>query len=155
MNNIAIAEFRTQTKALLRLGGPLIVNNLAVAGMQFADAVMAGSLGARELAAVAVGGSVWFICFTLCLGILTKAGFERPILHGLASFGVAARALLDGVGVEDSAALASFGVRFSAPVYPGEIISTSVWEEAGGFVFRSRVAARDVIVLNNGRAEFH
>ncbi len=63
-------EYKTQAKALLRLGGPLIVNNLAVAGMHFADAVMAGSLGARELAAVAVGGSFWFLGFTLCLGIL-------------------------------------------------------------------------------------
>jgi MATE family multidrug resistance protein len=63
-------EYKVQTKALLRLGGPMIVNNLAVAGMAFADAVMAGSLGARELAAVAVGGSFWFLGFTLCLGIL-------------------------------------------------------------------------------------
>ena len=47
-----------------------MVNNLAVAGMQFADAVMAGSLGARELAAVAVGASFWFLGFSLCLGIL-------------------------------------------------------------------------------------
>jgi len=62
--------YKTQAKALLRLGGPMIVNNLAVAGMGFADAVMAGSLGARELAAVAVGGSVWFLGFSLCLGIL-------------------------------------------------------------------------------------
>ncbi len=54
----------------MRLGGPLMVNNLAVAGMQFADAVMAGSLGARELAAVAVGGSFWFLGFSVCLGIL-------------------------------------------------------------------------------------
>ena len=59
-----------QVKSLLRLGGPLIVNNLAVAGMQFADAVMAGRLGADALAAVAVGGSVWFLGFSLCLGLL-------------------------------------------------------------------------------------
>jgi MATE family multidrug resistance protein len=70
MTQLDIAEYKTQAKALLRLGGPLIVNNLAVAGMGFADAVMAGSLGARELAAVAVGGSFWFLGFTLCLGIL-------------------------------------------------------------------------------------
>lgn len=56
--------------AILRLGGPLVVNNLAVAGMGFADAVMAGRLGAKELAAVAVGSSVWFLGFTVCLGIL-------------------------------------------------------------------------------------
>jgi len=55
---------------IFRLAGPLIVNNLSIAGMQFADAVMAGSIGARELAAVAVGGSVWFLGFTACLGIM-------------------------------------------------------------------------------------
>jgi MATE family multidrug resistance protein len=70
MTHLHPIEYKTQAKALLRLGGPMIVNNLAVAGMGFADAVMAGSLGARELAAVAVGGSVWFLGFTLCLGIL-------------------------------------------------------------------------------------
>ncbi|NCF72415.1 MAG: MATE family efflux transporter [Gammaproteobacteria bacterium] len=70
MTQLDLAEYKTHAKALLRLGGPLIVNNLAVAGMGFADAVMAGSLGARELAAVAVGGSFWFLGFTLCLGIL-------------------------------------------------------------------------------------
>ena len=70
MTQLDIAEYKTQAKALLRLGGPLMVNNLAVAGMGFADAVMAGSLGAKELAAVAVGGSFWFLGFTLCLGIL-------------------------------------------------------------------------------------
>jgi len=70
MTRFNTADLRTQAKALLRLGGPLMVNNLAVAGMQFADAVMAGSLGARELAAVAVGGSFWFLGFSLSLGIL-------------------------------------------------------------------------------------
>lgn len=59
-----------QARPLMRLAGPLIVNNLAVAGMQFADAVMAGRLGADALAAVAVGGSVWFLGFSFCLGLL-------------------------------------------------------------------------------------
>ena len=60
----------SETRSLVRLAGPLIINNLSIAGMQFADAVMAGSLGARELAAVAVGGSVWFLGFTMCLGLM-------------------------------------------------------------------------------------
>jgi len=59
-----------EAKQLLLLGGPLVINNLAVAGMQFADAVMAGQLGANALAAVAVGGSVWFLAFSLCMGML-------------------------------------------------------------------------------------
>ncbi len=59
-----------ETRSLLRLAGPLIVNNLAIAGMQFADAVMAGRLGAEALAAIAVGSSVWFIGFMLALGLM-------------------------------------------------------------------------------------
>jgi len=63
-------NWRGESRALLRLAGPLVVNNLAVAGMNFADAVMAGRLGVEALAAVAVGGSVWFLFFTLGLGLL-------------------------------------------------------------------------------------
>lgn len=64
------SNWREELPALLRLAGPLIVNNLSIAGMQFADTVMAGRLGAESLAAVAVGGSVWFIGFTVALGML-------------------------------------------------------------------------------------
>lgn len=63
-------NWRGETAALFRIAGPLIVNNLAIAGMQFADAVMAGRLGAASLAAVAVGGSIWFLGFTLFLGLM-------------------------------------------------------------------------------------
>ncbi len=63
-------NWREEVVALARLAGPLMVNNLAIAGMQFTDAVMAGRLGAAALAAVAVGGSVWFLGFSLCLGVL-------------------------------------------------------------------------------------
>lgn len=59
-----------ELRALWKLGGPLVVNFLAVAGMSFADTVMAGRLGPRDLAAVAVGGSVWMLGFIFCLGFL-------------------------------------------------------------------------------------
>ena len=74
--------WRAHVRPLLRLGGPLIVNNLAVAGMQFADAVMAGRLGAEALAAVAVGGSVWFLGFTLALGTLMAISPIAARHHG-------------------------------------------------------------------------
>ena len=70
MSRYSETTWRSEAGQLTWLAGPLIVNNLAIAGMAFADTVMAGSLGARELAAVAVGGSFWFIGFSLCLGIL-------------------------------------------------------------------------------------
>jgi MATE family multidrug resistance protein len=59
-----------EARTLGRLAGPLIINNLSIAGMHFADAVMAGRLGAEALAAVAVGASVWFLGFTVCLGLM-------------------------------------------------------------------------------------
>ena len=62
--------WRPQARSILRLGGPLIVNYLAVAGMGLADTLMSGRLGASSLAAVAVGHSVWMLNFTACLGIL-------------------------------------------------------------------------------------
>ncbi len=65
-----IGHLVRQSRAIALLSGPLIVNNLAMAGMGFADAVMAGRLGAESLAAVAVGNSVWFLQFTLGLGII-------------------------------------------------------------------------------------
>src|SRR6056300_65962 len=63
-------QWRTQSGAVLRLGGPLIVNYLAVAGMGLADTIMSGRLGAESLAAVAVGNSSWMLAFSACLGIL-------------------------------------------------------------------------------------
>jgi acyl dehydratase len=81
-----------------------------------------------------------------------KAGFEAPILHGLASYGITARAVLKAFDIEDASRLKSFGLRFSSPVYPGETIRTDIWKDGHDVSFRSRVVERDVLVLNNGRA---
>jgi len=71
-----------EARSLLRMAGPLVMNNLAIAGMQFADAVMAGQLGASELAAVAVGGSVWFVGFAFCLGLMMAISPIAARLYG-------------------------------------------------------------------------
>lgn len=84
-----------------------------------------------------------------------KAGFERPILHGLCSFGVATRAVLQTCCDNRPERLRAMQLRFSAPVYPGETVVTEIWRDGEIFSFRSRVAERDVVVLNNGRAEVH
>jgi len=84
--------------------------------------------------------------------IAARAGFPAPILHGLASFGIAARAVLEATGWPAAGRLAAIGLRFSAPVFPGETIRTELWREAQGFSFRARVVARDAVVLNNGYA---
>ena len=81
-----------------------------------------------------------------------KAGFKAPILHGLASYGIAARAVLKAFDIEEASRLKSIGLRFSAPVYPGETIRTDIWKDGHNVSFRSRVVERDVLVLNNGQA---
>src|ERR1041384_2327529 len=81
------------------------------------------------------------------------AGFPRPILHGLATFGVAGHAILKSVCGYDPARLTAMAGRFSAPVYPGETIRTEIWRDGGVVSFRARVIERDTIAINNGRAE--
>ena len=82
-----------------------------------------------------------------------RAGFERPILHGLATFGVACHALLACCCGYDPTRLKRMFVRFSAPVFPGDTIRVEIYRESAGITFRARVATRDSIVLDFGRAE--
>lgn len=84
--------------------------------------------------------------------IARKAGFERPILHGLCTMGVATRALLQGVCNDEPERLRSVSLRFSSPVYPGETLLTEFWQESGGVSFRTTAVERKVVVLNNGLA---
>lgn len=82
-----------------------------------------------------------------------KAGFERPILHGLCTFGIACRALLATVCESDPARLLSMNGRFSAPLYPGETQTIEMWVEAGGKVrFRTRVEERGLTAFDFGEA---
>jgi acyl dehydratase len=81
------------------------------------------------------------------------AGFPRPILHGLATFGVAGHAVLKVMCGYEPARFKSIAGRFSSPVYPGETIRTEMWRDGPVVSFRSRLVERDAIVLNNGKAE--
>ncbi|MGE0715625.1 MAG: MaoC/PaaZ C-terminal domain-containing protein [Alphaproteobacteria bacterium] len=84
--------------------------------------------------------------------VAKQAGFPRPILHGLATYGVAAHAVMKTFCAMDPARLKGFDVRFSAPVYPGETVRTEMWRSGDVVSFRARVLERDVVVLNNGKA---
>jgi acyl dehydratase len=84
--------------------------------------------------------------------IAKVAGFERPILHGLCTFGVAGRAILRACCENDPVKLKEIHLRFSSPVYPGETISTEMWRDGNTVSFRARALPRNVVVLNNGRA---
>jgi acyl dehydratase len=82
------------------------------------------------------------------------AGFDRPILHGLCTFGVAGRAIVKLLCDDDPRRLRSMGGRFTTPVYPGETIVTEVWrtgDDAG--IFRASVLEREVVALDCGVVE--
>jgi acyl dehydratase len=86
-------------------------------------------------------------------GFAKAAGFARPVLHGLATFGVAGHALLKAICDYDPARLIAMSGRFSAPVFPGETIRTEFWRDGAMVSFRARVVERDVIAIDHGRAE--
>ena len=84
--------------------------------------------------------------------VAAAAGFDRPILHGLCSLGVAGHAILKTCCGMDARRFGSLRLRFSAPVYPGETIRTEMWRDGDRVSFRSLVPERGATVLDNGLA---
>ena len=85
--------------------------------------------------------------------VARAAGFARPILHGLATFGIACHGILKSLCDSDVTWLKAISGRFSAPVFPGETIRTEMWRDGAVVSFRARVVERDVMALDNGRCE--
>jgi acyl dehydratase len=79
--------------------------------------------------------------------VAQRAGFARPILHGLATYGAAAVVIAKSF---PDRTLAEFETRFSKPVLPGETLTVDLWEEPNAVAFRARVADR--VVLDRGQA---
>ena len=81
------------------------------------------------------------------------AGFEKPILHGMCTYGIACRSLVESVCEGDAKRLKKFDCRFSSPVYPGETIVTEMWKNGSKVYYQSKVKERDKIVIKNGVSE--
>jgi len=87
--------------------------------------------------------------------VALSAGFNRPILHGMCTYGVVGRAILKELCENDPSRFRQFDARFSSPVFPGETIRTEMWiDRPGQASIRVRVVERDIVVLNNGFAVF-
>jgi acyl dehydratase len=84
-------------------------------------------------------------------GLAGRVGFERPILHGLCTYGVACHAILKTICDYDYTLITSFDARFSAPVLPGDTITTDMWQDGNIVSFQCSVGERDVVVLKSGK----
>ena len=83
-------------------------------------------------------------------GFAARAGFDRPILHGLCTYGMVCKAMVDGLLDGDTAAVGGWSARFAGSVYPGETLVVSAWKDDDRFLVRAEVAGRDVVALSNG-----
>ncbi len=83
---------------------------------------------------------------------MAKLGnFEKPILHGLATYGFAGRAVLKHFADNNPARFSAMQGRFSREVYPGDTLITEMWQTGDGVLFQTKAKARDVVVISGGK----
>jgi acyl dehydratase len=80
-----------------------------------------------------------------------RSGFDRPILHGLCTYGITCRAILQAITDFDPAQILSHEARFSAPVIPGDTITVDMWRDGKVISFTARVQERGATVIKNGK----
>jgi acyl dehydratase len=83
--------------------------------------------------------------------VAKRAGFPRPILHGLCTYGITCRAVLQEICDYDPARILSHQARFSAPVFPGDTITVDLWKDGDVVSFEARVLDRGATVIRNGK----
>jgi acyl dehydratase len=84
--------------------------------------------------------------------VAAAGGFPRPILHGLCTYGICCRAILEAYCGFEPARMKSLSARFSAPVLPGDRIAVRLWKDHDTVSFEATVPARDVTVIKSGRS---
>ena len=78
------------------------------------------------------------------------SGFDRPILHGLCTYGMSCRAVLTAALDYDSDSIRSHQLRWSSPVYPGDVLTFDIWKDGKEISFEGHAKARGVTVVKNG-----
>jgi acyl dehydratase len=83
-------------------------------------------------------------------GFASAAGFPKPILHGLCTYGIGAKALVDEFLDGDVSRVASYGARFAGVVYPGETLKANVWKDGDRLLAVLTAPSRDDAVVLSG-----
>jgi (3R)-3-hydroxyacyl-CoA dehydrogenase / 3a,7a,12a-trihydroxy-5b-cholest-24-enoyl-CoA hydratase / enoyl-CoA hydratase 2 len=86
-------------------------------------------------------------------GFAKAFGFQRPILHGLCSFGIATRAVATLAPEGDPRFIKSLKARFASTVLPGETLVTELWKEGNKVIFRTKIKERGEVCISNAAAE--
>lgn len=144
-SNVSVSVSSQQTRSarnlveaagILRLAGPLVVNNLALAGMGFADTVMAGRLGTVDLAAVAVGNSAWMVVFLAGLGTLMAVSPVVAHAYGAGRWEDAGVALRQALWLSQALAVTAFLLLLGAGPLLGAIgVDPEVVPLTSGYLF--------------------
>jgi acyl dehydratase len=82
-----------------------------------------------------------------------RGGFDRPILHGLCSYGIACKAVVDGALGGDTTRVARYAARFRGVAFPGETYQTKFWREGGRILLEAWSKERSAIVISNAVIE--
>ncbi|MDB5475006.1 MAG: 3-alpha,7-alpha, 12-alpha-trihydroxy-5-beta-cholest-24-enoyl-CoA hydratase [Phenylobacterium sp.] len=83
--------------------------------------------------------------------VAKRAGFPRPILHGLCTYGITCRAVLQEICDYQPEQILSHEARFSAPVFPGDTVTVDLWKDGDVVSFEARVLDRGATVIRNGK----
>ena len=76
-------------------------------------------------------------------------GFDRPIIHGLCSYGVVCKAVVDGVLGGDVTRVARYQARFAGVAFPGETYQTSYWREGDKILIQAASKQRGAPIITN------
>ena len=80
-----------------------------------------------------------------------RAGFAKPILHGMCTYGITCRGILQTYADYDASAFRQHVARFSSPVYPGETVTMDLWQDGNVISFEAKVRARNAAVIKSGK----
>jgi acyl dehydratase len=78
-----------------------------------------------------------------------KGGFDRPIIHGLCSYGIVCKAVVDGVLGGEPGRVARYQARFRGVAFPGETYLTSFWKEGDTIFLEAKSKERDAVIISN------
>lgn len=133
--------------------------NWGSAGRQLPQPPAAAPTGSVQVCTLPVAGLIYRLSgdynpLHADPAVARTAGFDRPILHGLCTYGIACQSLIQALCDGDATRLQSLGARFTKPVFPGETLRTEYWADGRGAAhFRSFSVERKQLVLDRGMAQ--